>query len=146
MLIRKESEPQAYILVANDQSSQNVRSKFPSQTNLIWKFFQGDKVAAFAGRLCSRRNRFGSCYFFDNNHTGGLLNISALHVQYGIQAFHSAKFKRPECARLHLRELQSQKFSLGSIRPKTPYKSAPFAVLMGAIAPILYCHSCLLYL
>ena len=28
---------------------------------------------------------------------------SALHVQYGIQAF--AKFKRPECTRLHLREL-----------------------------------------
>ena len=29
----------------------------------------------------------------------GLLNISALHVQYGIQAF--AKFKRPEWTRLH---------------------------------------------
>ena len=26
-------------------------------------------------------------YFFDHNHTCGLLNISALHVQYGIQAF-----------------------------------------------------------
>ena len=45
-------------------------------------------------------------YFFDHNHTFGLLNISALHVQCGIQAF--AKFKRPECARLYLRELHSQ--------------------------------------
>ena len=26
-------------------------------------------------------------YFFDHNHACGLLNISALHVQYGIQAF-----------------------------------------------------------
>ena len=32
----------------------------------------------------------------------GLLNILALHVQYGFQAF--AKFKRRECTRLHLRE------------------------------------------
>ena len=53
-------------------------------------------------------------YFFDHNHTCGLLNISALHVQYGIQAF--AKFKRPECTRLQLRELQSQKFSWRSMR------------------------------
>ena len=36
--------------------------------------FQGYNVAAFAARLCSRRNRFGPCYFFDNNHTGGLLS------------------------------------------------------------------------
>ena len=50
-----------------------------------------------------------------------LLNISALHVQYGIQAL--AKFKRPECTRLHLRELQSQKFSRRSIRPKLPRKA-----------------------
>ena len=70
--------------------------------------------------------------FFDHNHTCGLLNISALHVQYGIQAF--AKFKRPECTRLPLRELQSQKFSYAL---KTPQKSAPFAVLMGAIIAIL---------
>ena len=41
------------------------------------------------------------------------MNISALHVQYEIQAF--ATFKRPECIRLHLRELQSQKFSRRSI-------------------------------
>ena len=47
-----------------------------------------------------------------------LLNVSALHVQYGIQAF--AKFKRPEFTKLHLRELQSQKFSLWSMRPKLP--------------------------
>ena len=38
----------------------------------------------------------------------GLLNISALHVQYGIQAF--GNFKRPECTRLHLRGLQSKNF------------------------------------
>ena len=59
-------------------------------------------------------------YFFHHNHTCGLLNISALHVQYGIQAF--AKFKCPECTRLHLRELQSQKFSLRSMHPKLPRK------------------------
>ena len=47
-----------------------------------------------------------------------LLNISALHFQYGIQA--SAKFKRPECAKLHLRELQSQTFSRRSMCPKLP--------------------------
>ena len=67
-----------------------------------------------------------------------LLNISALHVQNGIQAF--AKFKRPECSRLHLRELQSQKFSRRSMRQKLPRKgrrSNPFAVLMDAIAPTL---------
>ena len=43
-----------------------------------------------------------------------------LHVQYGIQAF--AKFKRPECTRLHLREFQSQKISRRSMRPKLPRK------------------------
>ena len=56
----------------------------------------------------------------DHNHTCNLLNISALHVQYGIQAF--AKFKRPECTRSHRRELQSQKFSRRSMRPKLPRK------------------------
>ena len=55
-------------------------------------------------------------YFFDHNHTCGLLNISALHIQYGIQAF--AKFKRPEYTRRHRRELQSQNFSRRSVRPK----------------------------
>ena len=48
------------------------------------------------------------------------LKISALHVQYGIQAF--AKFKRPECTRLHLRELQSQTFSRRCMRPNLPRK------------------------
>ena len=47
-------------------------------------------------------------------------NISALQVQYGIQAF--AKFKRPEYKRLHLRELQFQTFSGRSMRPKLPRK------------------------
>ena len=50
-------------------------------TTTYVSIFQGDNVSAFAERLCSRRNRFGSCYFFDNNQTGGLLKISALHVQ-----------------------------------------------------------------
>ena len=44
-------------------------------------------------------------------------------------------FKPPECARLHSRELQSQKLFPREHPPETPYKSAPFAVLMGAIAP-----------
>ena len=52
----------------------------------------------------------------------GLWNISALHVQYGIQTF--AKFKSPECTRLHLRKLQSQKFSWRSMCPKLPEKIA----------------------
>ena len=42
----------------------------------------------------------------------GLSNISALHVQYGIQAF----------AKLHLRELQSRKFFRRSMRPKLSRK------------------------
>ena len=50
----------------------------------------------------------------------GLLNISALHFQYGIHVF--AKFKRSECTRFHLRELQSQKFSRRSMCPKLPRK------------------------
>ena len=47
--------------------------------------------------------------------TRGLLNISALHVQYGIQAF--GKFKRPEYTRLHLRKLQSRSPQMRSIAP-----------------------------
>ena len=66
----------------------------------------------------------------------GLLNISALHVQYGIQAF--ARLKRPESTRFHLRELQSQKtFFTEEHAPEPPQKSAPLAVLIGAIAPIM---------
>ena len=51
-------------------------------------------------------------YFFDDNHTCVLLNISALLVQFGIQAF--AVFKRSECTRLHLRERQFQNFPGGA--------------------------------
>ena len=47
-------------------------------------------------------------------------NISALQVRYGIQAF--AKFKRLEYTRLHLRELQSEKFCWRSMHPKLPRK------------------------
>ena len=54
------------------------------------------------------------------------LNILALHVQYGIQAFVS---------RMHL--ITSQRTSISKNFPEehvpeTPKKSAPFAVLMGA--------------
>ena len=69
----------------------------------------------------------------------GLLYISALHVQYGIQAF--AKFKRPECTRLHLREFPFQKISRRSMRPKFPRKVRRYS--QSKWAP--YCH-CILYL
>ena len=59
-------------------------------------------------------------YLFNHGLTQIKINISALRTQYGIQAF--AKFKRPECIRFHLRELQSQKCSRRSMRPKRPRK------------------------
>ena len=75
-------------------------------------------------------------YFFDHNHPYGSLNISALHVLYGIQAF--AKFKRSKCTRLHLRELQSQKFTQRCMRSKLPRKVRRSQLVpIGAIAPIL---------
>ena len=40
-------------------------------------------------------------YLFNHRLTQIKINISALQIQYGIRAF--AKFKRPECTRLHLR-------------------------------------------
>ena len=40
-------------------------------------------------------------YLFNHCLTQIKINISALQIQYGIRAF--AKFKRPECTRLHLR-------------------------------------------
>ena len=52
----------------------------------------------------------------------GLLNILALHIQYGIQAF--AKFKRPEFTRLHVREPQSKKISRRSMRPPRKVRSS----------------------
>ena len=70
-----------------------------------------------------------------------LLKIYALHVQYGIQAF--AKFQRPECARLHLRELQSQKFSLGSIRTKLSIKVPRLQSWWALSRP--YCIATLVY-
>ena len=106
--------------------------------------FSGRQCCCFAGRLCSRRSRFGPCkhykvlitYFFDHKHTFGLLHISALHVQNGIQAF--AKFKRPECTRLHLRETQSQKFSRKSMHPKLPRKVRRSQSWWALSRP--YCH------
>ena len=59
--------------------------------------------------------------FFDHNHTCVLLNISALLAQFGIQAFD--EFKHPECTRLHLRELQFETFSQGSMPPDPPRMS-----------------------
>ena len=70
----------------------------------------------------------------------GFLNISALHVQYGFQAF--ARFKRPECTRLHLRELQSQIFSRRSVRPKLPRKVRRSQSWWALSRP--YCH-CIIY-
>ena len=58
-------------------------------------------------------------YFFDNNHTYGLSNILALHVQSGIQAF--AKFQRPECTRLHLRDF----FNLENFREVYTVRGPP---------------------
>ena len=77
---------------------------FPIQTTWCWR-------GGFRGRPNGPRRPHPSC---------GLLNISALHFQHGIQAL--AKFKRPECTRLHLRELQSQTFSRRSMCPKLPRK------------------------
>ena len=52
--------PQPTFLVADDQCSQNACSKYRSQRNynVDLSIFQGENVAAFAGRLCSRCN----CY------------------------------------------------------------------------------------
>ena len=58
---------------------------------------EGCALAAIASALPSIIQSVIINYFFDLNYTCGLLNISALHVQYGIRAF--AKFKRPECTR-----------------------------------------------
>ena len=64
------------------------------------------------------RNFFSSVNVFRMVLLAWLLKYFSKHVQHGIQAF--AKFKRPEYTRLHLREPQSQKFSLTSMRPKHP--------------------------
>ena len=65
-----------------------------------------------------------------------LLTISALHAQYGIQAF--PKFNGPECTRLLLTQgISISKIFLEEHVPETPEKGELFAVLMGTIAPIL---------
>ena len=99
-------------LVANDQSSQNACSKYPSQTNWIWQFFRETMLLPLLGGCAP----------------AAIASAPASII----------KFKRPECTRLHLRELQSQKFSRRTMRPKLPRKvHRRFAVLMGAIALIL---------
>ena len=50
--------------------------------------------------------------------------------------FSFAKFQRPECTRLHLRELQSQKFSRRSMHPKL-LRKVRRSQSKGDIAPIL---------
>ena len=55
------------------------------------------------------------------------LNLIFL-VQYGILAF--AKFKRPDCTRLHLRVLKFSKFSGGAC-PRTPLVSRDFVAPNG---------------
>ena len=98
-------------LVANDQSSQNACSKYPSQTNWIWQFFRETMLLPLLG---------------------GYAPASIASAPSSI-----IKFKRPECTRLHLRELQSQKFSRRTMRPKLPRKVRRSQFLMGATAPIL---------
>ena len=72
-------------LVANDQSSRNACSKYPSETNWIWQFFRETILLPLLGG-------------------GAPAAIASAPASI-------VKFKRPECTRLHLRELQSQKFS-----------------------------------
>ena len=84
----------------------------------------------FSGRQCCRFFPGGCAlgaiasapasinHFFEHNHTWGVINISASHVQCGIQAL--AIFKCLECIKLHLRELQ--KISRRSMRRKLPRK------------------------
>ena len=76
--------------------------------------------------LCKRVWYFELCYF----------NISASHVQYGMQAF--ANFKRPEYTRLLFRELQSQKFLLRGMHPKLPRKVRRSQFWWVLTRP--YCH------
>ena len=78
--------------------------------------FQGDNVAAFARRLCSHRNRFGPAI---QRH---LWFIKYFSITCSIWNRAFAKFKSPEWTRLHLREIQSQKFFRRSMRPKLPRK------------------------
>ena len=70
----------------------------------------------------------------------GLLNISALHVQYGIQAF--AKFKRPEWTRLHPAANFYLKTLLGGARAlNSPEKCAvrsPDGRYLAHIATVYY--------
>ena len=95
-------------LVANDQSSRNACSKYPSETNWIWQFFRETILLPLLGGCAP----------------AAIASAPASII----------KFKRPECARLHLRELQSRR----SMRPKLPRNvRRRFAVLMGAIVLIL---------
>ena len=83
-------------LVVNDQSSQNGCSKYPSQTNWICQFYRETMMPPLPGGCAP----------------AAIASAPASII----------KFKRPECTRLHLRELQSQKFSRGTVRPKLPRK------------------------
>ena len=62
---------------------------YPSQTNWIWQFFRETNLPPLPGgcaltAIASAPASIIKCYFTSLT---TLLNISALHVQYGIQAF-----------------------------------------------------------
>ena len=57
---------------------------------------------------------------------GHFLDSCGVPTQGKLKDFEtSTKFKRPECTRLPLEELQSQKFYRRSMRPKLPRKVRP---------------------
>ena len=106
-------------LVANDQSSRNACSKYPSQTNWIWQFFRETMLFTLLGGCAPAA-------------------IASAPASIII-------FKRPECTRLHLRELQSQIFSRRTMRPKLPRKVRRSQSWWAP--PRSYCHCVqLLYL
>ena len=115
-------------LVANDQSSQNACNKYLSQTNWIWQFFREtmllQEVVLLKQSLRPLLASLSVNYFFDHNHTCGLLNISAWYL--GIDLLNLS---------------YSENFNLKNFpeehSPETPQKSVLFAVLMGDIVPIL---------
>ena len=117
-------------LVANDQSSRNACNKYLSQTNWIWQFFRETMLLPLAGSCAleaitsAPASIMSVNYFFDHNHTCGLLDISARYL--GIDLLNLS---------------YSENFNLKNFpeehSPETPQKSVPFAVLMGAIVPIL---------
>ena len=148
MLIREESVFEAYIFSRNWPKLQEY-SKYPSQTKWIWQFFRETMLPPLQGsgalavialapasiikswllpwsqpRFCFTKY-FSSCMF--NMESRLLLNLS------------------PGCTKLHLRELQSQKFSRRSIRLKLPRKVRRSPSWWALSSPYCQCQ-CILYL